>query len=236
MEIGITERGDAALDLDWVEWVGEGKPSILITKDSNKLYEYLNQCFIVDKINIIVHCTITGYGGTIIEPNVPSVPDTIDGYLNLVELLGKERVVLRVDPIFPSIKGETFANSVVTLARAVASTRIRVSFLDNYPHVKTRFMEVGMVPFDYNFHAPLETRKRIFDNLTSKFGEIEVCGEPDFSCTGCISQKDIDTLGVDMIKKNFKQRHSCACLGNKIELLKNRGQCAHKCLYCYWKD
>jgi DNA repair photolyase len=236
MEIGITERGDAALNIEWLHWVNDGKPAILITKDPLKLEKIFNKVNKVSDLNVIVHCTITGYGSTVIEPNVPSVPDAIDGYSNLVEMLGANRVVLRVDPIFPSLKGETFASSVMTLARAVASTRIRVSFLDNYPHVKTRFMEAGMIPFDYNFHAPLETRKRLLDNLISNFGEIEVCGEPDFSCTGCISQKDIDTLGVDMIKKNFKQRYSCACLGNKVELLKNRERCFHGCLYCYWKD
>ena len=68
-EIGITERGDAALDTSWFQWVVEEKqPAILITKDPSKLNRILNDLDFAP--NIIVHATITGFGGTILEPIV----------------------------------------------------------------------------------------------------------------------------------------------------------------------
>lgn len=41
--IGITERGDAALDLSWEDWVfAQKRPAILISKDPLKLYDELS--------------------------------------------------------------------------------------------------------------------------------------------------------------------------------------------------
>lgn len=31
------------------------------------------------------------------------------------------------------------------------------------------------------------------------------------------------------------QRKGCLCPSNKYELLKNKKQCPHGCLYCYWR-
>jgi hypothetical protein len=58
--IGITERGDAALDMGWKSWVSSGRPAILITKNPRLLMDKLLD---VESRNIIVHCTITGWGG-----------------------------------------------------------------------------------------------------------------------------------------------------------------------------
>src|SRR4030042_5411374 len=101
-EIGITERGDAALDLSWVNWVMQNKPAILISKDPLKL------CSILEGLkhsNIIVHATITGYGHSDLEPNVPVVDNAFEGYSRLINKLGNARVVLRVDPVIPSEEG-----------------------------------------------------------------------------------------------------------------------------------
>ena len=32
-----------------------------------------------------------------------------------------------------------------------------------------------------------------------------------------------------------EQRASCSCLSQKVELLSNKKQCHHGCLYCYWR-
>ena len=65
--IGITERGDATLDTSWKGWVFEQKrPAILISKDSAKLFNEITKMSNAYGFlpNIIVHCTITGFGGT----------------------------------------------------------------------------------------------------------------------------------------------------------------------------
>jgi len=239
MEIGITERGDAALDLDWVPWVERGKPAILITKDPQRLHRLLQDLFngiVIDKPRheivegIIVHATITGYGGTVLEPHVPKPSDALEGYEELCKLLGFDRVVLRVDPVIPTDEGIKIAKAILERQKFIHS-RARISFIDNYTHVKERLKAAGTgLPWE-SFHAPLELRKRAWEEL----GKPETCGEPGFECCGCVSEVDCGLFGIDPLLASKGQRKFCSYLANKTELLSNRKPCPHGCLYCYWK-
>jgi DNA repair photolyase len=230
-EIGITERGDAALDLGWLSWVRSGKPAILITKNPDQLLkELLDYPREAKKFNIIIHATITGFGGSILEPNVPNQWISITAYQHLIDFYSSDRVVLRIDPIIPIEEGLRIAQGVYEQRDRDPQGRVRISFLDLYPHVKKRFEKVGIIPPWKTFHAPLELRKKAYEEL----GRPEICGEPDFKCTGCVSEKDCSILKVKP-QKDFKgQRKFCACLMNKKELLSSKGQCGHCCVYCYW--
>jgi hypothetical protein len=226
--IGITERGDAALDwVDWLDWVSDGQPAILITKDPHKLAERVAK---LDKPNIIVHTTITGWGATALEPNVPAPELALQGFTELVSLLGVDRVVLRIDPVIPTDYGILTAKGVRD--RATAATRVRVSFIDLYSHVKARLSRIDLdLKLTWSsFHAPYNLRYHAWDVL----GQPEVCGEPGFKCMGCLSATDCQILGVQPTTQIGNQRPECACLAMKAELLHRKAQCDHKCAYCYW--
>jgi len=227
ISIGITERGDAGLDFSWRESVNQCDGVILITK-------HLSPSFIEEaaKVNCIVHATITGHGGTVIEPNVKTWHESSDLFRQLVNRIGALRVVLRIDPIIPG-RWETAYQVYQTLhVNTENKTRVRISFLDNYPHTKARFRAAGIQPEPYSFHAPLVQRKTI----AAHFPDAEICGEPVMPCTGCVSEKDLSILNIPQINslKGY-QRPACQCLAAKKELLKQRGQCPSGCLYCYWK-
>lgn len=243
--IGITERGDAALDLSWEDWVFERKrPAILISKDPLKLHAELSE--MSDRYsfrpNVIVHCTITGFGGTKIEPNVPPADVSFEGYRAFVDTFGKDRVVLRCDPLIPTEKCVVFAASKV-MSKALG-TRIRFSFLDMYDHVKRRFTEAGIDigKLGVNggcFHAGLEDRLELVETIKLHVSDPELlsaCGEPGILSEPCVSKRDCDILGVELMPPSRSQRFACHCAANKTELLKTRGQCAHGCLYCYWRN
>ncbi len=226
--IGTTERGDAGLNFYWEKEyrLRNCDGIILITK-------HLSTHFIerAAEYNSIVHATITGHGGTILEPNVPPSDESAKLFGKLVETLGIDRVVLRIDPIIPTFDHVATSKRVFDELKKY-NTRIRISFLDNYPHVKARFQAAGLEPLRYNFHAPLSSRKE----MASFFPGAEICGEPGMECTGCVSKRDIRTLGIEPLESlGGLQRAACKCLAVKRELLKNRGQCASRCLYCYWK-
>lgn len=234
IKIGITERGDAGLDLLWIQKAKDYDGVILITK-------HLSHIFIenVAKVNAIVHVTITGLGGSIYEPKVPNFNMSKLYFDKLIEKIGADRVVLRIDPIIPDDHGIANAINVYEQIHIKGGkrTRVRISFLDNYPHVKERFKAAGLKPLDYNFHAPLDLRKKI----ASYFPDAEFCGEPGFPCIGCVSEKDLKILGIDAKPligydriKSF-QRPECKCLIYKTEIFKKRGRCDHQCIYCYWK-
>lgn len=177
--------------------------------------------------NVIVHCTITGFGGTKIEPNVPSVEVSFEGYRAFVNTFGKDRVVLRCDPVIPTEKCVAFAASKI-MSKALG-TRIRFSFLDMYDHVKRRFTEAGIdmckLGFSGSFHASLDNRLK-FVEIIKQFvldpNALSACGEPGIQSEPCVSKRDCNILGVELMPPSHSQRFACRCAANKTELLKTR--------------
>lgn len=236
-QIGITEASDPVFDHSWKSWVENEKPVILITKDPVTLYTLLNYIK-HEKSKIIVHCTITGYGGTVLEPNVKDWKYSYkNGYLKFLTMLGPERTVLRIDPIIPTKKGIKQAMKIYNqlkydmynLSYDYNDYRIRISFLDNYSHIKTRFKENGVKQIPYDFHANLKVRKKVYELMEHP----EICGEPDMYNIPCVSERDAILLGVLPEMKRKGQRKTCGCIANKTEILNS--PCEHGCLYCYWK-
>ena len=242
MKIGITERGDGGLSFAKVKKAIDSKlvdGAIVITKCPSKLVREIE--YLQANKNILVHCTITGLGGTPLEPNVNVADYELDAYNTLRSEL-PNRVILRIDPIILNEPYLKMARYVLTHAE----TRVRISFLDFYPHVQDRFKEANLgIKINEELHYDLEMRKlalQEFQDILDKEEKnikIEVCGEPGIECIGCISKLDIEAIGLthllaDNISKNT-QRLACQCLGVKTELLTNKRPCMHKCLYCYWE-
>lgn len=231
-KIGITERGDAGLDLSWINKLDTVDGAILITK--NPTPEFME---LVEKHQdkLIVHVTITGHGGSKIEPNIPKSERVFFQFKKIAELLGPQKTVLRIDPIIPTPCGIDKANKIYFESFYYPDHRLRISILDNPFHVNRRFENAGLPTLNYKFHESYSKRKEII----SYFGDrVEICGEPGFSSIGCVSNTDLDALGLprESITLQSHQRKYCTCLGIKTELLDNREQCPYKCVYCYWKD
>jgi len=227
-KVGITERGDAGLDLSWLDKLNAGKvdAAIIITKDPEKLLG-IN---IPD--NVIIHCTITGLADTYWEPNSPRIGLSLEAYRELIKRYGGDRVVLRIDPVIPY---DPWFRYLAILRHR--NGRVRVSFLDMYNHVRERHVKETGRPFSLwnGMHAPLEYRLKVLNEM-KKTGDIEVCGEPGISCTGCVSVKDMEVFGIESSGNLKRQREYCPCLAEKVELLSNKHPCKNNCLYCYWKD
>ena len=239
--IGITEAGEVAFRLDIFDNLYKG--NIIITK---RLTAPLIEKLVENKDKIILHLTVTGMGGTKIEPMVPPADKTRKMFDKLLDGgFPVEHVVLRIDPIIPTQKGLETAKKVIELFKDCGIKRVRVSFLDMYGHVKQRFNSAN-VPLPYvTFHEDTVIRKAAyehFEELSKEYGfELEACGEPDIKSVPCLSKKDIEILGLkDEIKLEGKkdQRSSCSCPANKKELIvgDRPHRCENKCLYCYWKD
>lgn len=258
VQVGITERGDAAINTGWKKWVENGQPAILITKNVIKLIEENKQLLLNG--NVIIHATVTGLGGTRWEPNVPNYKKVLEFLEKQIRYgFPKERLVIRCDPIFiPFMAPETQSlfdyKSIISEILNFAidnDLRYRISFFDYYPHVRERVKTLPQTliieklnQIQPELHADILLRQGFLamleDYITTrgKKTEVEICGEPGLPCTGCLSKKDLDIFGIELDKDpdTGMQRPACACLGIKRELLDNKHPCAHGCLYCYWKD
>ena len=130
--IGITERGDPAFDRGWVDWVKDGKPAVLVSKNFKKIYDEVGT-----KSNVMYHATITGYGGTPYEPGVPDKETILDS-LNEVPKSYRDHVVVRIDPIIPKVN---IFQVVPIYEWAIENDfEVRISYLDYYNHTKSRLV------------------------------------------------------------------------------------------------
>lgn len=242
MKIGITERGDAALDLSWSYRLGAVDAAILITK--NAAGGLFQNHVLMSGRRIIVHATVT-FLGKAYEPNVPESDVVIDG---LERFIGKgfpaERIVLRLDPLMRAEQVRGFFR-VAERIRGMGISRVRFSFLDVYPHVRRRFVDRGLPSPAVGFTL----EKRLMEHLLGIFVpgaldlgfSVESCAErikyPGVETVGCISAKDLALLGFSKkgAAPSGRQRKDCLCIAGKTELLAGKHPCAHGCVYCYWK-
>ena len=251
VKFGTTEISDPCFHLEIFDALYDG--NLIITK---RLTDKLIEKLVENKDKCILHCTVTGMGGSKIEPLVPKKEWSFNQCKKLIEKgFPVEQMVLRVDPIVPTEKGTKTATDVIELFSALGFKRIRISFLDMYNHVKERFHAENIeLPYE-TFHADKEMIKKSFSEVRrvcDEYGlQLEMCGEPpitynyDFSrmtfkTTPCLSQIDVDILGLtDKIKLegNKEARTHCGCAKNKTELIKDKPKpCGNNCLYCFWRD
>ena len=238
--IGVTESNEIAYNLDAFDRLYKG--NIIITK---RLTDKLIEKLIEYKDKIILHLTVTGMGSTRIEPFVPTPQKTLEKLHKLLDGgFPTSHIVLRIDPIVPTRKGMETAMGVLKLFRGLGIKRVRISFLDNYKHVRERFKEIGVELYNGEFHAPLKERLKCLTTIKycaeeCGYETVEACGEPGIDSIPCLSQKDIDILGLTdeiSLEGSAEQRTSCNCPANKTSLLKGKPErCLHKCLYCFWK-
>lgn len=254
-KIGITEAGDAGIDLSWVDKLGTVDGAIVITKCVSVDF---HDAVLANKDKLIVHATFTGYGGSALEPRVPDTYDEFDAIMTLVKHgFPKEKVVIRVDPIIPTTKGIDKAFRAIQTFMDVGFSRFRISIIDMYPHVRGRFKQAGLpLPYGQFNYQPTNEQVSAVDEMIKTASEywrslgnrelfndelrIESCAEPELKNAiqyGCISAYDLNLLGLepDGIDSHGFQRPNCMCYSGKTELLKHKERCPHGCLYCYWK-
>lgn len=240
--VGITENCDPAYHLEIFDNLYDA--NIIITK--NLITDELIEKLVLNKNKIILHVTCTGMGGSIIEPHTASKEVVHTYFKKLIDAgFPVEQTVLRIDPCIPTEKGIKTAISVIELFSDTGIKRVRFSSLDIYKHVKERFSENNIkLPYK-SFHASNEMIMNLYNslkNVTDKYGmELESCAEPLVNSTSCLSQKDIDILGLSNkieLVGNAGQRKSCDCPKNKTQLIKGikPTQCPNNCLYCFWKN
>ena len=249
MRIGITERGDAGICFDWVPKIDTVEGVVLITKNITPMF--IRKVLECNK-PVIVHCTCTGWGRTEIEPNVPNYRTQLDSLKHLIDSgFPAEHCVLRIDPIFPSGNGLKRVHEVLSYFQSLQTgvERIRISIVDEYRHVKERYIQHGWQPLYQQFQADDSMLYDVMENLARYQRTFETCAEnrlyqlskekyPDmFETTGCISEKDLSIMGIPftLMGINPQQRHGCHCLSCKTELLTERKQCPNQCVYCFWK-
>ena len=210
---------------------------VFCTKNPIPLMKNLDK---FEKYNLCVQVTITPYKKDI-ERNVLDKAKIIEAFKQISKRIGKEKMVLRYDPIFLSEKyninyhKKAFEKLCVFLKDYL--DHIIISFLDEYKNVKE----------NKNALSYLKMNKEMIYTLASTIGSIakkydipvQACAEEyDFSSFGikkeaCISEEYVKKITGYNIVKNTKRsnRKYCTCIPS-IDV-GEYNTCPNLCAYCY---
>ena len=205
------------------------------TKNPLPIIKYLKE---IDK-PILFHVTLTPYKSDI-EVNVPDKSKIIEGIKEISNILGKENVVVRYDPIFISNKynleyhKKAFNKLCQNLNGYV--DRIIVSFLDMYKNVEKNAKYLNYKNLTENDYKEigLSFSKSAKDNNI----EVQTCFEKrnlveyGFVAGDCLSHELAYTLTGKKFKTQTARKDKiCNCVAMADIGVYN--SCNHLCKYCY---
>jgi hypothetical protein len=192
---------------------------------------------------IYLHLTITGLGGSVLEPGIPHQEKILERLPELVDMLkGPERISWRFDPIIHLKQGgKSICNldRFGSLAREIASFGIktcRISWMEPYGKVIGRLKKNGYI----TGNPSLKQRQREFQTLYKWADELDiklnVCAIEGFDCSSCIDGELFQRLHPRQKKcsqhRAQNQRKLCGCT-ESLDIGWYSQYCHHHCLYCY---
>lgn len=211
----------------FVFWTKNAEP-MLSRLDEMKDYNYYFQF------------TITGYGNDV-ERGIIDKKVIIESFKDLCKKIGKERVILRYDPILLS-KKYTIERHTILFERLCSqlsgyTQKCVISFVDLYKKTERNTKMLNMKPIT------IDDIRRIaeeFSKIASIYDiKLETCSESvDLSEFGIKKGKCIDDeliekiLGCKLkIEKDKTQRDVCGCVASVD--IGQYNTCRHHCAYCY---
>ncbi len=220
---------------------------VIWTKDPENILSHPKLRGVLRRLNqIYVLLTVTGLGGTPLEPYAPTHDRIFQKLPQLITFMGSpQRLALRYDPLIDVIyQGKTRISNIdldlferiLSQAHLLGIKRVIVSYLTLYPKVEKRLRENGFKLMEHRIGEIIDFIKRRMWPSTEKLGmELSTCVLPDLTTKGCIDGKTLIELHplreACSLVKDRSQRASCHC--TKSMDIGQWFACYHNCLYCY---
>lgn len=193
---------------------------------------------ITDKFNTYFHYTITAYGRDI-EPNVPTIDESIETLIKLSKIIGKQRIAWRYDPILLTKKytKQVHYNTFDYMSKRLSPhiDRCIFSFVDMYKKLETNMPEIIIL----NNNDKIEIAKNIGSIAKKHNMIIQTCATiEDFKQfgilqSGCMTSKILGNANNITFKKvrHSGNRQGCKCIENRN--IGDYDTCPNGCKYCY---
>ena len=207
------------------------------TKNAGPMLDRLNE---LRDYKYYFQYTITPYGKDV-EEGIFNKKEIINSFKKLSETIGKERVILRYDPILLNSKYtiDYHCKAFERLCKILHNYTYKcvISFIDLYK--KTERNTRGLNLIDMTTDNIKEISKKL-SIIAYKYGIVlETCSEGyDLREFGikkgkCIDDELISKItGYELnVKKDNTQRDGCGCV--KSVDIGQYNTCRHHCLYCY---
>lgn len=205
------------------------------TKNPLPIIPYLKE---FDK-PILFNVTITPYKNDV-EVNVPNKSLIIEGVKKIAEIIGKENVYVRYDPIFLSERYNLNYHikafeRLCSLLDGVTN-HIIISFIDDYKNVRKNMSSLKIIPFTENDYKEIGIN---FSRIASKYNiSCQTCFEKEdlvkygFVKEDCLSKKMAYTLTGKFYRKGrMRKENLCNCV--EMVDIGFYNSCKHLCKYCY---
>lgn len=205
------------------------------TKNPLPIIPYLKKF----KKKVLFNVTITPYKNDI-ELNVPNKSLIIDGVKQIAEIIGKDNIYIRYDPIFLSEKYnldyhiKAFERLCSLLAGC--TNHIIISFIDDYKNVRKNMNSLKIIPFTKEDYKEIGVN---FSRIANKYNiTCQTCFEKEnlveygFIKEDCLSKQLAYSLtGKNYKKGKMRKENLCNCV--EMVDIGAYNSCKHLCKYCY---
>ena len=223
---GSTENGDPAFDTSWLKNLQD--VNLIITKNLSdwmidRLMEYKDKC--------VLHLTVTGFGGSFLEPGVPRVDYNARQLKKLLEFgFPSNQAVLRIDPMI----SEYIAEQVLDEFKDSGVTRVRFSFLNLTNYTSNEISDEDIAAHIKDAVKLVNHSKEMKYNYTFESCAGPWLKVPGIELRGCMNEKEAKNLGVNDVEFQHGKRNRDFCLAplNRVEMLEGH-KCLHNCKYCF---
>lgn len=194
---------------------------------------------------IFCHLTVTGLGGSRLEPSIRPWEQVIAQLPELVAFAGDpRRVTLRFDPIVHWWDGDKvrsnliYAEDIFCAAAAAGIRAVRISFATLYAKVRGRR---GWRWYDPSVEERLEITSRLVELAKSSGITLYACSDASLTAAGALPSRCIDgelltllhPLGLPAATgKDPGQRAECGCTPS-VDIGAYTMRCPNGCRYCY---
>lgn len=195
------------------------------------------------------HFSITGEGGSPIEPEVPPPEYAVSQLDPLIKLAGSpERISVRFDPVifwyeenikktnlyfFEKLSGELSSRGL---------QRVQFSFAQWYRKARARAERRGFNFYDPPVEEKFECVRYLSEIAAQKSIQLYVCSQDIYSnAAGIKPSACIDGFLLERLhpkqepvstKKDKSQRKECRCT-ESVDIGSYKQSCPHACVYCY---
>ena len=209
---------------------------VFCSKNYKPILKYIKD--INSKYNCLFHYTITAFGSDV-EPNVPSIDESIETLIELSKIVGKDKIIWRFDPIL--LTERYTVDYLIEKFDYIASkshnyiSRVLFSFVEMYKKLDINMPEI--IPFTESDKLKIVEN---FGKISKKYNMyLQTCAcKEDYSQyginkSGCVTKEILEFAS----KKKFvnlglgKSRENCKCV--PMRDIGAYETCPHGCKYCY---
>lgn len=195
---------------------------------------------------IYVLLTVTGLGGTALEPCAPATDQVFPQLPQIIDFIGSaERLAIRYDPLVDVIGPNearisnidtNMFEAVLRPASGLGIKRVIVSYVTVYQKVEKRLRQNGFRIIEHSIEEIADFIRNQMIPRAEKLGmKLSTCVRPDLTVKGCIDGETLMQLHPRRepcsLAKDKSQREDCHC--TKSTDIGEWFACYHNCLYCY---